>query len=134
MEPRLQRPRATVGVAEVAFTTTNTSPAVIPLIRFGNVNHWLLAAVNCITGRPLSVSATTVGSLATVICTALLPPPLPSCQMLTLPAEVAWSPLSAISQSLIPESGMSVPLASVVALTTLLYPGDGPARVLEEIS
>ena len=29
---------------------------------------------------------------------------------------------------------MSVPLASVVALTTLLNPGDEPAGVLEEIS
>jgi hypothetical protein len=29
---------------------------------------------------------------------------------------------------------MSVPLASVVALTTLLYPGDDPARVPDEIS
>jgi hypothetical protein len=84
------------------------------------LNHWLLAAVNCITGRPLSMSATTVGSLATVNWVALLPFPLPSCQTLTLPPDVAWSPLSAISQSFIPESGMSVPLANVVALTTLL--------------
>jgi hypothetical protein len=89
LDPRDQRPRATAGVAEVAFTTTNTSPADNPFITFGRLNHWLLVAVNSITGRPLSAPATTVGSLATVNWVALLPFPLPSCQTLTLPAEVA---------------------------------------------
>jgi hypothetical protein len=72
------------------------------------------------TGRPLSWFAASVGSVPGVICVALLPLPLWSCQMLTLPDEVACPPLSAMSQSFIPVSGMSVPLASVVAVATLL--------------
>jgi hypothetical protein len=71
------------------LTTANTSPVDSPFITFGNVNHSLLAAVNCITGRPLSTPATTIGSLATVSWVALLPFPLPSCQTLTLPDELA---------------------------------------------
>src|ERR1700689_2834921 len=114
------RPRDAVGVAELALTTTNTSPADAPFMKFGRLKSCEPLAVNCIAGRPLTAFPTTVGSLATTICSALFPPPLRSPQRLTLPPEVACTPLSAISQSLIPVSGRPVPLAGVAAVAMLL--------------